>query len=66
MQNDKEGNGDGADKNNSAATNLTSLRVEPATLSHSETVTGSDGTMYITSFEDAEDVTIEVVLEESA
>lgn len=40
---------------------VASLRVEPAVDSFSESVTRSDGTVYITSYEDSEDITVEVV-----
>lgn len=39
------------------------LRLEPALFSYTESLLGSDGTMFITSFEDAEEVTIEIVEE---
>ncbi|EFX76395.1 hypothetical protein DAPPUDRAFT_322251 [Daphnia pulex] len=39
------------------------LRLEPALFSFTESVLGSDGTVFITSFEDDEDVTVEVIEE---
>jgi len=38
-----------------------SLRLEPAQFSFTESIVGSDGTVFMTSFEDDEDVTIEVI-----
>ncbi|XP_045031962.1 G-box-binding factor [Daphnia magna] len=37
------------------------LRLEPAQFSFSESVVGKDGTIFVTSFEDDEDVTVEVI-----
>jgi len=37
------------------------LRLEPAQFSFTESVLGGDGTVFITSFEDDEDVTVEVI-----
>ncbi|XP_046640885.1 involucrin-like isoform X2 [Daphnia pulicaria] len=39
------------------------LRLEPALFSFTESVLGNDGTVFITSFEDDEDVTVEVIEE---
>lgn len=39
------------------------LRLEPAQFSYTESVLGSDGTIFITSFEDTEEVTVEIVEE---
>ena len=37
------------------------LRLEPAKFSFIESILGSDGTIFMTSFEDDEEVTVEIV-----
>jgi hypothetical protein len=37
------------------------LRLEPAQFSFTESVIANDGTIFMTSFEDDEDVTVEVI-----
>jgi len=42
---------------------LKTLRFEPAQFSFNQSVEGSDGIIYLTSYEDSEDVTVEVIEE---
>lgn len=42
---------------------LKTLRFEPAMFSFNQSVEGSDGIIYLTSYEDSEDVTVEVLEE---
>jgi hypothetical protein len=58
--------GDSSNANKKSAENEMNVKfvLEPAVSPHREYVNADDGTILIKSFEDDEDVTIEIVLEE--